>query len=49
MQDDYVDYRRDYIEDLLNQAKEQGLFDNTYDLAGFLIENGVTLVSELED
>lgn len=39
----------EYIESLLEEAKEQGLFNNTTDLASFLVERGVTLIDELKE
>ena len=45
----YEHYRRDYLEGLLRQAKDLGLFDDLEDFADFLLENGVTLDPELED
>ena len=39
----------EYIESLLEEAKDQGLFNNTTDLATFLVERGVTLIDELKE
>lgn len=38
---------KEYIETLLEEAKDQGLFTNLDDLAEFLVERGVTLIDEL--
>lgn len=45
----YKHYRRDYLEDLLRQARDLGLFEDLEDFADFLLENGVTLDPKLED
>lgn len=38
---------KDYISSLLEEARNQGLFENLDDLACFLVDNGVTLIEEL--
>lgn len=45
----YEHYRRDYLENLLQQAKDLGLFEDLEDFAEFLLENGVILDPKLED
>lgn len=45
----YEHYRRDYLENLLKQARDLGLFDDLEDFADFLLDNGVTLDPDLED
>ncbi|MBO4703943.1 MAG: hypothetical protein J5617_03870 [Bacilli bacterium] len=38
---------KEYIEALLEEAKDQGLFENTDDLASYLMEHGVTVEDDL--
>lgn len=39
----------EYISSLLEEARDQGLFNNCDDLAAFLYERGVTLIDELKE
>ena len=38
---------KEYLSTLLEEAKDEGLFENCDDLADYLIEHGVTVVEDL--